>query len=775
MKNKILSILVVLVSFATSHDAFAQTAQQLELLQQNPELLEQFKNQQQKTTTPTTTEVFDQSRSSELLDTTQLKEFEQYVEEHNKELEEEQIVTPIYGHSLFTNENLSFTPSLNIPTPENYVLSSGDQLFINVWGEAQSEYDVKVTPDGYINLSNIGLVSVRGLTIRSVEQRIISLLHNTMEGIDHGAVKVNVSLGDIRSITVNVTGEAKIPGTYTLPSLATLFNALYVAGGVSEIGSVRNIKLYRAGKLISSLDVYDYLLKGKLDLDKRLEDNDLIVVEPYANVVNITGQVKRPMRYELKSGETLANLVIFCGGFSGNALSTNLNVNRSASGKQMEIFTVAKAGFEYFPMMDCDSVSVNKVSELYANRVTISGAVWEPGYYELNQSKISSVKTLVLAAQGVKDDAFLGRVQLIRKNKDNTLSAESLNLGNILNGLDADVALMPNDSLSVLSKEELMPKQYITVVGEVNTPDTLDYYHGQSLQGAIMMAGGFTDAASMARIEVARRVSSPDATAPSVEIAELFSFKLSNNLSLDAKSLNFSLMPFDVVTVRRSPGYYIQQPVFVEGEAVFVGQYTLKNNKTTLSDLLKEAGGITSEANIKGAYLRRRKTEDDVQRDKTIAKMMDSPTLVGRDTLEIEQIEVGQYYSVGIDLQAAVKNPKGISDLVLQEGDKLVIPTFVNTVKISGAVYYPNTVTYDPSLSIKDYVAQAGGYTKRSIRKPFVIYQNGMISLKSKNVEPGCEIVVPQKPERDPMSAGEWVSLGSSVTSMAAVILSLLK
>ncbi len=768
MKKRILFSLVAIFA-VTSLGVKAQTptAEQLQILQQNPELLEQY-NKNQQNSTPQSTVTSDQTRASVSVNTLEISESPKV-----ETLEKSE--NPIYGHSLFSSENLSFAPSLNIPTPENYVLSSGDQLFINVWGESQNEYDVKVSPDGYINLSNIGLVSVRGLTIRSVEQRIISLLHNTMEGIDHGAVKVNVSLGDIRSITVNVTGEARVPGTYTLPSLATLFNALYVAGGVSEIGSVRNIKLYRAGELISSLDVYDYLTRGKLELDKRLEDNDLIVVEPYANVVNITGQVKRPMRYELKSGETLANLIVFSGGFTGGALRGSLNVNRSAGGKQKEIFTVASAGYEYFPMMDRDVVNVNDISGLYANRVAVSGAVWEPGYYELKEGKLSSVKELVESAQGLKKEAFAGRVQLIRQNNDNTLSVTSLNLGAILKGLDPDVALMPNDSLSVIAESDLMPNRFISVVGEVNKPDTLEYYDGQSLQGAIMMAGGFTNAASMARVEIARRVISSTATEPSSEIAELFVFEVSKDLSLDRESLNFTLLPYDVVTVRRSPSYYVQQPVFIQGEAVFVGQYTLKNNRTTLSDLLLEAGGVTPEANIKGAYLRRQKTEDDVQRDKTIAKMMNSTIIAGRDTLAVEQVAVGQYYSVGIDLKSAVENPGGEFDLVLQAGDRLIIPTFVNTVKISGAVYYPNTVTYDPNMSIKDYIAQAGGYTKRSVRKPFVIYQNGMLSSTNKTIEPGCEIVVPQKPARDPMSAGEWVSIGSSVTSMAAMIMSLMR
>lgn len=760
-------LFILLTAMGISWAATAQTAAQLEMLKQNPELAQQL--QQSSATpssaTPTKTVIISEStdQSREVIEPTQA--------EAAPAAKEGRIV---YGHSLFGQKNLTFAPSMDMPTPENYVLSSGDQLFINTWGASENEYNVKVSPDGYVNLRNIGLIAVKGLTIQAAESRIKSNMLEKMEGINDGAIKINISLGDIRSIKVNIAGEAKVPGTYTLPSLATLFNAMYVAGGVSEIGSVREIKLYRAGKLIATLDVYDYLLKGDLNVDKRLEDNDLIVIEPYHNLVQVSGQVKRPMYYELKSNETLSTLFNFAGGFKGNAFTDNVTVDRSATGSEKQVFSVARQGFEYFPMMDRDQVSVGRILETYSNKLTITGPVWRTGDYELNE-KTNSVKKLVEEAQGPRENAFLGRAHIMRLKDDYTRESIAINLGDILSGKASDVSLLPDDILRITAYNDLFVEPTITIRGQVNDPTTITYNEGVTLLDAIMRGKGLTRAASLARVEVSRRVSSPYATSPSTTISESFSFKISEDLSLTSNSENFKLMPFDIITVRRSPGYMAQQAVYMEGEVVFDGQYTLENNKTRLSDLVKLAGGLTEEANVRGAHLSRQKTDADIERDRTIAKMSKDDALLNSDSIAVKIIGVGDYYTVGIDLEAALNNPKGDEDLVLLKGDRLVIPTYLNTVKVSGSVYFPNAVTYTSGLRVKDYIAQAGGYTKRSIRRPFVIYQNGMIATKNATVEPGCEIVVPTKPARTPMSAGEWVSISSSVVSMAAMVTSLLK
>lgn len=697
-----------------------------------------------------------------------------YEDYYKKRLQNMRDSVKVFGRELFSQKNLTFAPSLNLPTPENYILASGDQLNISVWGAAQEDYKVEVSPDGYINLSGIGLISVGGQSIRSAEKSIKSRLLQRVEGITDGSVFVNISLGNIRSIKVNIAGEALVPGTYTLPSLATLFNAMYVSGGVSEIGSVRDIRLYRKGKLISSLDVYDYLLKGKLDIDIRLEDNDLIVVQPYINLVKVSGEVKRPMIYEMKGTETLEELVTYTGGFTGLAYNDNVSVTRSATGRDMQFFTVDKPGYSYFHLMDKDSVAVGKVTAIFANRVSVTGPVWRPGNYELSD-KMNSVKKLVQAAKGPMENAFLGRAQLIRTRDDQTKEMISVSLKDLMNDINADVELIKNDSLVITAYDSLFQKRTLSIYGEVNDTMTFEYVDGMTLSDIIMKAGGFKESASFARIEVARRVTNPQATAPSPRIAEPFTFKITGDLALTPQSQTFKLMPFDQVYVRRSPGYIEQKSVYVEGEVIFDGTYVLSANNVSLTQIIEKAGGFTPEANISGAYLRRQKTEFDIERDRSVDKLLDSGKRTAKDTIMVEQIEVGDYYSVAIDLQAAINYPGGLSDVLLKEGDKLVVPTFSNTVKISGGVYYPNTVTYDPKAKVRNYIAMAGGYNQRARKTPFVIYQNGMVSVGNSKVQPGCEIVIPQKPERKGMSPGEWMSIGTSVISMAAMITSIFK
>ncbi len=766
-------LLILLIALSATLVSSAQTAAQLEMLKQNPELLQQLNSGS--ATTPTGSIAPNKASFDQTRDANNLEPLAISMQKDSLPLKTNQ--RKVYGHNLFSHENLTFAPSMDMPTPENYILSSGDQLFINTWGASENEYNVTVSPDGYINLQNIGLISVKGLTIKAAQERIKSNMLEKMEGITDGAIKINMSLGNIRSIKINIAGEAKTPGTYTLPSLATLFNAIYVAGGVSEIGSVREIKLFRAGKLLSTLDVYDYLLKGDLEANIRLEDNDLIVIQPYHNLVNITGEVKRPMFYELKSNETLKSLIEFTGGFTGNAFSDNLTIDRSATGREKQIFSIDRQGFEYFPMMDLDNVTVGKIKQTYANKISISGPVWRAGNYELNE-KSNTIKKLLEVAQGARENAFLGRAHLLRLNDDRTRESIALNISSILDGSASDFALMPDDSLHITAYEELFQPQTVEIKGEVNKPDTVQFNQGMTLLDAIMLGSGLKESASLARVEVARRVSSPDATTPSSIIAENYSFKISKDLSLTSSSENFVLMPFDIVTIRRSPGYHEQQPIFLDGEIVFTGEYVLDNNQTTISDIIAKAGGVTDEANVRGAHLRRQKTEADVERDRTINTIVTSDVFASNDTINVKQIKVGDYYTVGIDLEAALQNPKGIEDIILQKGDMLVVPTYINTVKVSGAVYFPNSITYNPKMRIKDYISQAGGYTKRSIRKPFIIYQNGMIATtkvtsKKVAIEPGSEIVIPQKPARDPMTAGQWVSVGSSMISMAAMITSL--
>lgn len=683
----------------------------------------------------------------------------------------------VFGREIFRADNLTFAPSLAIATPTNYIISSGDQLLIDMWGAAEATYELTVSPEGNINIPNVGLINVSGLTMAAAEQRIKTKLATTVAGLSDGTVNVKVTLGDIRSIKVNIIGEALVPGTYTLPSLATLFNALYAAGGVSEIGSLRNIKLYRAGKEIATLDVYDYLLGGKQDVNVRLEDNDQILVMPYENIVTVAGKVRRPKLYELKKGETVDMLINSAGGFTGDAYTENVSVARRSGGRQFSVHTVARPDFGEFIMMDRDSVTIGEILKTYANRVSIEGAVWRPGDYELSD-KIKTVGDLLQAAEGLADDAFAGRAQVVRTKPDKTLQIISFNAGKILMGQAEDIPLIKEDQIIVTSVNDLREDRTVTIKGEVNEPHIMPYAENMTLEDIIILSRGLKESASLAQIEVARRIKNPHSKDAATKKADIFTFTIPSDLSLASDVAGFALEPYDEVFIRRSPGYSEQISVTVEGEVLFSGDYALSSSADRLSDLIAKTGGVTPEAYIKGAYLRRVVTKYDMERIESIAKLMERNNKK-KDSVIVDLVKEGDYFPVGIDLLIALNNPSSDANLTLRKGDILVVPTFNNTVKISGAVNYPNTTTFTPEARMDHYIDRAGGYAQMAKRKPFVIYMNGTVAAtmngRRPKIEPGCEIVIPQKPERTPMSPQGWISLGSSVVSMAAMIVSLLK
>lgn len=691
----------------------------------------------------------------------------------------------VFGRDIFRSDNLTFAPSLSIATPINYIISAGDELIMNMWGAAEAMHELKVSPEGNISIPNVGLINVGGLTVREAERQIKSKLINTVAGLGDGTVHVKITLGDIRSISVNIIGEAKRPGTYTLPSLATLFNALYSAGGVSDIGSLRNIKLYRGGKELATLDVYDYLLNGKQEVNVPLEDNDQIVVMPYENIVQVTGKVKRPKLYELKRDETAATLIDYAGGFAGDAYMENMAVSRRSGGRQFSMHTVTKPEFADFTMMDRDSVSVGEILQTYANRVKIEGAVWREGDYEMSD-KIRTVGDLLRAAEGLSDDAFAGRAQIVRTKPDKTLQIISINAGKILTGEMEDIELRKDDQVIVTSVGDLREGQTITVKGEVNEPRIMPYADNMTIEDLIVLSKGLKESASLAHIEIARRIKNPSSKTSSAQKAEIFDFAIGADLSLTPEISAFTLQPYDEVYIRRSPGYSEQQIVTIQGEVLFTGEYVMATATDRLSDLVAKAGGLTPEAYVKGAYLKRQTTEYDMERIKSLQKLMQTSMQAaksrGADTLVMDIVKLGDYYPVGIDLETALLDPKSDANLTLKQGDMLVVPTFNNTVKISGAVYYPTTTTFTPKLGIRKYIAKAGGYADRAERKPFVIYMNGTVASsvggKRPVIAPGCEIVIPLKPPKDPSSAAQWVSIGTSLTtsvvSMTAMILSIL-
>ena len=695
----------------------------------------------------------------------------------------------VFGREIFSNKNLSFEPNLNVPTPKGYVLSAGDELLINVWGDSELNLKLKVSPEGTILIPNLGPVSVSGLTIETAENRIrqeLGRIMSTLSGDTDGAnTFVSVSLSQIRSIKVNIVGEVVAPGTYTLPSFATLFNALYAAGGVNEIGSLRGIKVYRNSKEVAKLDVYDYLLNGKYNTNIRLEENDMVIVSPYDQLAVVQGKVKRNRIFELKKGETLSQLLNMAGGFTGDAYRKDVRIKRKA-GSRYQIATVTEDKYPTFAMIDGDSLLVDSVIPFYENRLTVTGAVWRPGEYELNGT-VHTVRQLVDQAAGLKGDEFAGRAQITRLNPDFTTTVIAVDIRGILNGTAPDMELKPEDQLSIPSLFDLREPYTIKVSGAVNYIDTvLPYRNNLTVEDAIMMAGGLKESAATVNVEVARRIKDTKTYENTNRTAEVFNFELNDNLGLipvNGKNSDtvFTLEPFDEVYVRFSPGYQEQQVVKVNGEITFSGDYVLAEKNSRLSDIIAKAGGITPDAYVKGASLKRQLTEDEMRRLETLLQL--SANKQSRDSVALS-LENIKDYSVGIDLEKALANPGSAHDVVLRDGDELYIPQFQSTVKISGAVTYPNSVTYTNGMSVKSCLSQAGGYNDIARKYPIVIYMNGKVATTRKRfiffkhypkVEPGSEIVVPAKTQQDrKTSLAEILSITNSTTSMAAMITSII-
>ena len=695
----------------------------------------------------------------------------------------------VFGREIFSNKNLSFEPNLNVPTPKGYVLSAGDELLINVWGDSEVNLKLKVSPEGTILIPNLGPVSVSGLTIETAENRIrqeLGRIMSTLSGDTDGAnTFVSVSLSQIRSIKVNIVGEVVAPGTYTLPSFATLFNALYAAGGVNEIGSLRGIKVYRNSKEVAKLDVYDYLLNGKYNTNIRLEENDMVIVSPYDQLAVVQGKVKRNRIFELKKGETLSQLLNMAGGFTGDAYRKDVRIKRKA-GSRYQIATVTEDKYPTFAMMDGDSLLVDSVIPFYENRLTVTGAVWRPGEYELNGA-VHTVRQLVDQAAGLKGDEFAGRAQITRLNPDFTTTVIAVDIRGILNGTAPDMELKPEDQLNIPSLFDLREPYTIKISGAVNYIDTvLPYRNNLTVEDAIMMAGGLKESAATVNVEVARRIKDTKTYENTNRTAEVFNFALNDNLGListDGKKSDtvFTLEPFDEVYVRFSPGYQEQQVVKIGGEITFAGDYVLAEKNSRLSDIIAKAGGITPDAYVKGASLKRQLTEDEMRRLETLLQL--SANKQSRDSVALS-LENIKDYSVGIDLEKALANPGSAHDVVLRDRDELYIPQFQSTVKISGAVTYPNSVTYTNGMSVKSCLSQAGGYNDIARKYPIVIYMNGKVATTKRRfiffkhypkVEPGSEIVVPAKTQQDrKTSLAEILSITSSTTSMAAMITSII-
>ena len=679
----------------------------------------------------------------------------------------------VFGRNVFRSRALTFEPNENQATPENYRLGPGDEVIIDIWGENERSLREEISPEGNIMVEQVGPVYLNGLTIKEANAKLRGVFGQIYAGVsgDSPASEVRVTLGRLRTIQVNVMGEVEMPGTYRLSSFATVFHALYQAGGVTDIGTLRNIRVLRSGREVASVDIYKYLFHGDSKDDIRLEEGDIVLVPSYDLLVEVTGCVKRPMRYEMEAGEPLSQLLAYAGGFTGDAYGREVRVVRTM-GREHELFNVDSVGYGTFALMDGDSVAVGRVLDRYANRIEVQGAVYRPGMYELGEGT-HTVRELIGRAEGLREDAFRGRALLFRERDDLTPEIVAVDLEGVLSGRLTDISLRRNDVLVVSSVHDLEDRGGFTIGGEVARPGVYPYAAHTTVEDLIVQAGGLLDGASTVKVEVSRRLKDPKSTTPSNGVGKVYAFSLKEGLVVDGEA-GFELAPFDVVEVRRSPGYQPQRQVVLDGEVVFTGYYTLIRKNERLSDLFKRAGGITDDAYVRGGRLIRRMNEEErAVRDAALRAAQQNR---GADSVSLEKLMADDYYAVGIELDKALSNPGSDYDVVLREGDRLVVPEYVSTVKINGDVMYPNTTVYLKDKRVKYYIAQAGGYGARAKRnKAYIVYMNGRVArVKGRaKVEPGCEIIVPSKRDRKRMGIAEILGLTTSAASIGTMAASI--
>ena len=687
----------------------------------------------------------------------------------------------VFGRDIFNRRMLTFEPNMNIATPANYVVGAGDRVIIDVYGASQKSEQLEVSPDGTITVEGFGPIHLAGLTVSAANEKIKHEL-----GQRYKSSSIRMTVGQTRTISVNVMGEVTAPGTYTLSAFATVFHAIYMAGGVTGVGTLRSIKVYRGGRQLTVVDVYDYILNGKLAGNVRLADNDVIVVGPYDCLVDISGQVKRPMAYEMRKGESLATLLKYAGGFTSKAYKKGIQVNR-VSGEQYSAYNVQEFDISSFKLMDGDSVTVDSILERYANTVQIKGAVFHPGMFDLGGTN-NTVRSLIESAGGLTEDAFTAHAVLHRMKPDRVRKVLSVDIEGIMAGTISDMPLENEDILFIPFRNETLNERTLTIHGEVQMPGVYEYAEDETIEDFILQAGGLTDAASTARVDVSRRISDPGATQASDEIANMYSFVVKNGMVVDGDR-SFTLEPYDEVYVRRSPAYQPQRNVLIEGEVLFPGNYALTTKNQRISELVKAAGGVTDQAYVRGARIERVMTEDEKFRNRQVLDLVrqkgqnagldmvmqdeeaaDYDINQARDSVENDTVR----YSVGIELDKALANPGSDYDVTLKEGDRLIVPEYNGTVKINGNVMYPNTVAYSDGKRYKWYVNQAGGFGSRAKKsRTFVVYQNGTVSkAKKARIEPGCEIIVPSKTTTPTEVIGQIGAVGTSMATLLTLLIS---
>ncbi|MCD8305399.1 MAG: SLBB domain-containing protein [Prevotella sp.] len=679
----------------------------------------------------------------------------------------------VFGRDIFNNSFLSFEPNVNIATPDDYILGPGDAVYIDIYGASQRTIEETVSPDGDVNIEGFGPVHVSGMTVAKAAQRVRSALSSY-----YADSQIRLTLGETRSIIVNVMGEVLLPGTYTLSPFSTVFQALYMAGGVNDIGTLRDIKVYRNNKLVTSVDIYDYILNGKLSGNIRLADNDVIVVGPYDCLVNISGKVKRPMYYEMRSDESLATLMKYAGGFTGDAYTGSVRVMRK-SGNAYSVWNVAEFDMSSFRLCDEDSVSIDSVLPRYENMVELKGAAKRPGKYQLGGS-ITTVRDLLNASDGLKEEAFADHVVLHRRKADRSLEVLSFNLNAVLDGLDPDVTLQNEDVLFIPSKEEHNADLSLAIYGEVYYPGKYQYAEGMTVEDFILQAGGLKDGAMTQKVIVSRRVSTLDGASDDGRgtRAQTFEITLKDGFALDGNE-GFRLEPFDEVYVSKLPGYGEQITMIVDGEVTMRGTHVLGTNNARLSDVVAQAGGLTKDAWAKGAHIIRKMDIDERRHREDLMRLgpKDNNEVFLQnhvDSLIWDEFINANTYVVGIYLDKALADPGGMYDITLRDGDILVVPQYDSTVKISGEVNYPCSATFLSGKSAKHYIKAAGGYSSNAWRNhAYVLYANGTVE-RGGDVEPGCEVIVPVRPAKPISNIATWLSGISSLGTVAALIITAL-
>ena len=680
----------------------------------------------------------------------------------------------VYGRNIFNTRNLTFEPSVNIPTPLNYRLGAGDEVIIDIWGASQNTIRQQISPEGTINIGELGPLYLSGMTMEQAQKFLTKELRKIYSDANN---QIRVTLGNTRTIQINVMGEVVQPGTYALSAFSTVFHALYRAGGVNDIGSLRNVQLVRNGKKVATIDVYDFIMQGKTQDDIRLEEGDVVIVPSYESLVQIAGNVKRPMCYEMKAGETLEKLIEYAGGFTRAAYTKNLRMVRQ-NGKEYQVNTIDDVDYATCQLADGDVITAESILDRFSNKLEIRGAVYRPGIYELDEN-VNTVKALIARADSLTDDAFTARAVLYRLRDNMTREVQQIDIAALMNGSIPDIELRRNDVLFIPSIHDISALGDVQIAGEVMQPGSYPYADNMTLEDLVIAAGGLRDAASLVRVDISRRIKNPTSTEDTRELGEMFTFALKDGFVVDGEP-GFVLQPYDQVFVRRSPVYSEQKNVAISGEVLYGGTYTITQKDERLSDLVEKAGGTTQFAYVRGAKLMRKANAEELKRMQDVILLLRRQ--IGEEKVDSLGIKVDTTYSVGIDLVAALKSPGSDADIVLREGDVLIVPEYNNTVKINGAVMQPNVVSYKKGKNVKYYIGQAGGYGALAKKnKKYIIYMNGQIATVKRRgngmVEPGCEIVVPNRRPRQANWGNVLASLSAvtSIGTMAATIANLAK